>query len=99
MMKPNTLQRILMNTYQNGVFAHLKRNEDLRECGDMLFKFLYHELDDDVILEARERGLNPALLAARRMNSALSDIGYVIGALGAGIQQVPVKAIRDTMRM
>ena len=99
MMKPNTLQRILMNTYKNGEFAHLKRNEDLRECGDMLFKFLYHELDDDVILEARERGLNPALLAVRRLNTALSDIGHVIGQISSGIQQVPAAAVRDTMRM
>ena len=97
MMKPNTLQRILMNTYCNGEFAHLKRGEDLRECGDMLFKFLYHELDDDVILDAKARGISPALLAVQRLNTALSDIGHVIGAISAGLPDVPAQAIRDTM--
>lgn len=96
-MKPNTLQRILMDTYQNGEFAHLQRNEDLRECGDMLFKTLYYELDDDVILEARDRGLDPALLAVQRLNTLLSDIGLIIGTLGAGIQQVPLQAVQATM--
>lgn len=88
-MKPNTLQRILMNTYQNGVFAHLKRDEDLRECGDLAFKAMYYELDDDCILEAKARGIDPALLATQRLNTMLSDIGLVIGQVSAGVQLVP----------
>jgi hypothetical protein len=99
MMKPNTLQRILMDTYRGGEFAHLKRGEDLRECGDTLFTFLYYELDDDVILSAKARGISPALLAVQRLNTALSDIGHVIGVISTGIPSVPAKAIRDTMHV
>lgn len=97
-MKPNTLQLRLMQTYRGGQFANLKRGEDLRACGDDIFLGLYHALDDHVILDARHRNMDPALLAVQRLNGVLSEIGHVIAYLGAGIQIVPPEVVRDTMR-
>jgi hypothetical protein len=94
-MRPNTLQQILMNTYRGGQFAHLKRGEDLRTCGDEIFIGLYNTLDDSVILDAKRRGIDPALLATQRLNGVLSEIGHVIAYVGAGVQLVSPQVLAD----
>lgn len=82
-MKPNGMQQVLMKEYEGGAFADLKRGEDLRNCGDSLFQFLYEELGDDCILEAKDAGVPAATLAAQRLNNASVQIQHIIGCLYA----------------
>lgn len=97
MMKPNTLQRLLLSTYRGGQFAHLQRGEDLRTCGDALFIALYNELGDEVILDARRRGMDAGQLAVQRLNGMIAEIGYVVGYINANVQAVPPAQSRATM--
>lgn len=88
----------MMDSYRGGQFSNLQRDEDLRLCEDKVFVGLYNALDDSVILDARRRNMDPALLAVQRLNGVLSEIGHVIGVVGAGIQQVPLTLVRDMLR-
>jgi hypothetical protein len=77
LMRINELQRVLLDTYADGEFAHLKRSEDLRECGDGLLKFLFYELDEDCSLEAEDRALDAVAVATQRLLTAVAQINHV----------------------
>jgi len=96
-MKPNTLQRLLLSTYRGGQFAYLQRSEDLRTCGDELFITLYNQLGDEVILDARRRGMDPGALAVQRLNGMVAEIGYVTGYINANVQAVPSNPVHGTI--
>ena len=58
-MKVNKYQRILLNTYEGGKFAHFTELHEINNAGDILFAFLFAELSDakgcDSLEEAKDR--------------------------------------------
>jgi hypothetical protein len=56
-MKPNQYQAAVARAYAGGDFAHIADSptwrEDIKTCGDTLFRFLMLELDEDVTKDPR----------------------------------------------
>lgn len=75
-MKPNQYQAAVAATYAGGEYAHIGQSDtwrdDIKTCGDTLFAFLMHELDEDVTDQPR--------LAISRLTRAT---GHLIAAMEA----------------
>lgn len=78
-MKLNQYQRAVLNDYSDGEFAHLSKQEGIRDVaslGDGLLSFILVELSDKEDCESAHH-------ARRRMERAKDDLGVAITALEA----------------
>lgn len=75
----NEFQRALLARYADGEYAGIINSAaDLPGCGDTLLSFLFNELDDDLLLEAQDQGIEPKELAMQRLTRAANQITEVI---------------------
>lgn len=83
-MKINDLQRVLLNTYEGGRWAHIMRSDDYRDCDDMLFKAAFEQLGDDCIIEAHDKGLPVAVIAGARLGRMIASLNSLIPSVYDG---------------
>ena len=89
-MKINDLQALLLQSYQGGKFAHIKRIDDFRDCEDLIFKGLFNMLGDECILDARAKGIDPAAMAAQLLGNVSAHVNAMIPVVYTGV--VPMSA-------
>ncbi|MGP1715655.1 MAG: hypothetical protein ACTS9Y_00620 [Methylophilus sp.] len=63
----NSLQRVVLDTYENGELAHIKTVKELNNCGDTLLRFLVNECSTDA--DCTDEGT-----AIHRMNKVISQV-------------------------
>lgn len=70
----SSIQRVILDTYENGEFAHFKTMAELKACGDSLIRFLVNEC-------STAEDCNDHDTAIHRLNSVISQVKVIRNTL------------------
>lgn len=70
----NHAQRILLDTYEYGEFKHIRTSEQLDDCGDTLFRFLFLETSYQEGCTSLDEAFNRLRVARDQIDNVMTAI-------------------------